>query len=91
MGEAKFTRGPWTLHDMEAFTVVTAEKPGKFIALCDSRHLPVQESQANTVLCAAAPELYEALNAYELMADAPSAIEDMARAALRKARGESNG
>ena len=32
--------GPlWMLHDMEAYTIVTTEKPGRFIALCcDAKH-----------------------------------------------------
>jgi len=36
----------------------------------------------------AAHDLFAALEAYDLMADAPKAIEDQAQAALAKARGE---
>ena len=55
------TPGPWMLHDMEFATVVTAQKPGLFIALCDSATFTRKENLANAYLCIAAPELFKAL------------------------------
>lgn len=57
------TPGPWMLHDMEAATVVTAEKPGLFIAACRSRSHSGDTNHANALLIAAAPEMYDLIAA----------------------------
>lgn len=54
--DAAPTLDGWMLHDMEFATVVTAEKPGLFIALCDSAAFTRKENLAHAELIAAAPE-----------------------------------
>lgn len=51
----------WMLHDMEDLTIVTAKKPGQFIALCDSRSFTDEENADHARLIAAAPDLLAAL------------------------------
>ena len=48
--------GPWMLHDVEAHTVVTEEKPGRFIALCDGGHNTEEENAAHAALMIVALE-----------------------------------
>lgn len=40
----------WMLHDMEFATVVTVQKPGKFIALCDGKSFTPEENLAHAEL-----------------------------------------
>lgn len=61
MADAIRITSSWMLHDMEAHTVVTVEKPGRFIALCDGKHNTEEENKAHTRLVIAAPSLMEAL------------------------------
>ena len=57
----KHTLGLWMLHDTESATVVTVEKPGRFIALCSGIHLTKEEAEANAFRIALLPEIIEAL------------------------------
>ena len=43
------------LHDVEFATVVTAKKPGRFIALCDGKHFAREQSATHARLIAVAP------------------------------------
>ena len=44
------TPGPWMRYDMEFATIVTKQKPGRFIALCDGGLNTKEENDANTAL-----------------------------------------
>ena len=86
MAEPKYTKGPWENVDdayIEAAngTVVVNEM---------NTALPDEQITANAHLIAAAPELYEALEAMLRFGDIGSraAAEIKAHAALAKARGE---
>lgn len=57
----KHIEGPWMLHDMEAFTVVTEKKPGRFIALCDGKENTEEENEAHTCLVIASLDILKAL------------------------------
>jgi hypothetical protein len=86
--DAKFTPGPWIV-DPEDHRLVTTQD-GSVISAAFGRG---SESLANGRLNAAAPELYEALDALVNEPTGapdylPSRLWDAARAALRKARGE---
>jgi hypothetical protein len=101
--ETKWTKGPWSVGarfiegenevlDAEGFSVADPSifasrkaRNGRIV----KRVRPVEEQVANANLIAAAPELYEALDAFMRLGtmDDQSAI-DAARAALSKARGE---
>lgn len=48
---------PWMLHDMEDLTIVTVEKPGKFVAVCASKSFTNAENTDHAHLIAAAPDL----------------------------------
>lgn len=54
--DAMLTPEPWMLHDMEFATVVTAKKPGLFIALCDSASYSEEENTRHAEFIAAAPD-----------------------------------
>ncbi len=61
--------GPWMLHDMEAHTVVTERKPGRFIALCDGGKNTEEENAGIARLIIAAPKLLAALEEMVRVAD----------------------
>ncbi len=91
MSEPKWTPGPWSAHEAKfGWEVVVGERPlyGKSITGWGA----VSTTEANARLIAAAPELYEALEALrpyfegEHYPDHPHCV--LIRAALAKARGE---
>ena len=98
MSETKFTKGDWQAR--KGFIMVSLPLCGEAEAHIidgpdnmDIAYLPkgYPNSKANAHLIAAAPELYEALEAMvkitETYCDEPDEV-DVARAALAKARGE---
>lgn len=92
MSEVGFTRGPWFVR-FGNIGHVKAEN-GALIAKCQ-RLTSLCNLQANAHLIAAAPDLYEALDAclglilsQEMQDGFESQQGHMARAALAKARGE---
>jgi len=94
MSEPKFTPGPWGNVDFALSNEIgTLKNP--LIAVVQSRHCDSpDELRANAHLIAAAPDLYEALEELLTFVQAHNGGELMrvedARAALRKARGESH-
>ena len=53
---AEPTPGRWMLHNREFATVVTAQKPGRPIALCDSGAFSEEENVRHAAFIAAAPD-----------------------------------
>lgn len=102
MSAPKFTPGPWSTHREGHSTVYVDAPLGggvlQEVAACGPTAEGAEQQDANARLIAAAPELYEALEAVELacrMGIPPgevlslnSTIRLAARAALAKARGE---
>jgi len=96
MNELRATRGPWELMEVPRGFIVTADERSYDIAMV--RNLGNHDNKANAALIAAAPELYAALEAlfacdmeHVLMFDGKEdqvAAIQLARAALKKARGE---
>jgi hypothetical protein len=84
---AGFTPGPWAIHPTIAnYVIVPALPVGGPIAdapIYDSEAVPREASLANAQLIAAAPELYEALEAANA-----SMGDGRYNGLLRKARGE---
>ena len=84
----KFTPGPWSVCADRAYV----DGPdGKVVAHCCYERHPSEE-YANADLIAAAPDLYEALEAFIAGADTGYIsvdVDKFARAALARARGES--
>ena len=101
--ETKHTPGPWTLGKGKVTIRETRETGSKgFIARChmpgEWRYRSEEESEANARLIAAAPELMEALDTLTLVVgmtpikgnlEALQEAQDMARAAIKKATGQS--
>jgi hypothetical protein len=102
MSETKFTPGPWSAvnvgtKDEPMMSVKASRISGRQlrheVAICATGDSPQEMENANAHLIAAAPELYEALDALFGGVDdgkitvTPSKIHS-ARAALAKARGE---
>ena len=52
---------PWMRHDMEAGTIVTVEKPGRIIAICDGVSFSDVENQAHADLILRAVNSHDAL------------------------------
>ena len=100
MKEAKFTPGPWIVD--KSFNADIQAPDGLDIATCCAeilnRHTDGEEGIANATLIAAAPDMYEALEAAILeygkpggpwnVPSSPGTWIDKAKAALVKARGE---
>jgi len=91
----KFTGGPW-IHDRPGDIIRSENGIGALVAYVnyeDSHHEKGQPD-ANAALISAAPEMYEALGAIADLADMVDAtrtekkIARMARAAIKKAKGE---
>ncbi len=95
MSEPKWTPGPWTtdLGPNESAEICMAPD-GELIADCYLMTTGNGSGHANARLIAAAPELYEALQAFVnwRYAEDPDdgSVTDAAYAALAKARGESS-
>ena len=70
------TPRPWEFHDMEANTIVTVQKPGQPVALCDAHNLSDDENHANAALIVAAVNSYEELR--EALEDTAEALELLA-------------
>lgn len=97
MNMPQFTPGPWRVCKepfwRDALVVVndaeTVAIAQTFTGRSDSFESPhlVAERYANMTLCAAAPELFEALQ--EMISECRGPIPDKARAALSKALGQS--
>ena len=90
----QFTPGPWTINA----GLSVKGNGGRHIAKVGAEHLDSQTDRANAGLIAAAPEMYEALQAVvdQLQAvGAPGSVYNpaltQARKALAKAKGESGG
>ena len=97
MKEAMFTPGPWTVGGKFGTRVLVGEN-----VLSDMWNIPgpggVDEGKANAHLIAAAPDMYEALEAAILeygkpggpwnVPSSPGTWIDKAKAAIVKARGE---
>jgi hypothetical protein len=63
---------PWMMHDMEPMTVVTAKKPGKFIALFDGRSFDEETNERHARLA------IRAVNRDHLFGELVGALEDIA-------------
>lgn len=94
MNEPKFTKGPWSI-SRYASTHVVANERGICSAGNYSSNMSegvLTENEANAQLIAAAPKLYEALEAMlehaEWSTPQGKAAFDNARAVLAEARGE---
>lgn len=97
MSKAKFTPGPW--HVGRGHGLVTGMSGWKYYPVCwskdDENVCDIVYNKADADLIAAAPEMYEALekiadiNPYMVTSEVAYEIIDIAGAALRKARGES--
>lgn len=96
MTEPKFTPGPWSIGtpppngEQTIGTVV-----GLMVAVATTGVGMAEETKANAHLIASAPELYEALHRlvyspYREGTPSHKKLEDDGKAALAKARGESN-
>lgn len=92
MSEAKFTPGPWIFRKCSAYGISISAKDGESIIGAmecqNTAFLEICDEDAH--LIAAAPELYEALEAvisYGAMTGADW-VSDKVYAALAKARGE---
>ena len=100
MKEAKFTPGPWRVDEL--FCADIQAPDGLDVATCCpwtlNRHTYGEEAEANANLIAAAPDMYEALEAAILeygkpggpwnVPSSPGTWIDKAKAAIVKARGE---
>jgi len=95
MSDTKWTPGPWAIAaGYKTMLLVESRFGGPVCDIechcdVDTGILPSEEEEGNAHLIAAAPELYEALEAYMLMTDAPPAIASKGWSALAKARGQS--
>jgi hypothetical protein len=93
----KFTPGPWEFvyepYDKRIPIRPVCSLPAYPLGWVDSDDVDPEEAQANAALIAAAPELYEALEAVRLCGNAGAKLTREAnrkvRDALAKARGES--
>ena len=92
MNEKRFTPGPWEYHSGVGPTfVIEAATAGQFARVSRWTQGNRAEAEANARLIAAAPDLYEALQAFIDAGDGHDDFTDewpAARAALAKARGE---
>lgn len=95
MSEKKFTPGPWVVYRDMPTDVVVSKSGECSLATLDCGCGDRNTQRANAHLIAAAPELYEALDAclglilnQEMQDGFESQQGHMARAALAKARGE---
>ena len=104
MSKTKFTPGPWTsgirgVLGALRFSVAPENDFGKIVSICgDYGAEDKEESIANARLIAAAPDMYEALEAAILeygkpggpwnVPSSPGSWIEKARAAIAKARGE---
>ncbi len=100
MSETKFTPGPWVVDPKYSRDIQAPD--GLDVATCCpeilNRHTDGEESIANASLIAAAPDMYEALEAAILeygkpggpwnVPSSPGTWIDKAKAAIVKARGE---
>lgn len=95
MSETKFTKGPWKIEGGQFWSGNSPATEFTFMRADDFTF--DFDNEADRALIAAAPDLYEALNAClglltgNMDGDLPDERDpkEMARAALRKARGES--
>ncbi len=97
MSEKKWTPGPWSVCNMTSWCCVDHAEWGTTVAEIGEND---ETGLANAHLIAAAPELYEALQAMidlqenatpfggEIYRDRVDRVFDQCRAALAKARGE---
>ena len=93
MSDARFTPGPWGVVQSSTPCIKRVRGPSFNVQAVmwatDLDESDYRKRQADLHLIAAAPELYEALEAYMLMTDAPPAIASKGWSALAKARGQS--
>ena len=99
MGESKHTPGPWVAEDrvydgtgaavIASYDEFTITMPSRGMVVYVTRPVGVSnaETVANARLCAAAPDLLEALKAVVKVADRKTVEFDLARAAIAKAEG----
>lgn len=97
MSELKATPGPWLVDDMTVYALQDSvwmglpSKENRFFACVQGPKCPADELEANANLIAAAPEMYEALQAFidnsSCQVNFPHECE-AAEAVLQKARGE---
>ena len=88
---SKFTEGPWTFNGGDSAPILHIYAPDNKHVFHESR--PLVEQEASARLIAAAPDMYEALNAlfgFDAKYDGQKWNDSvkMAIAALAKARGE---
>ena len=99
---SKHTPGPWSVTEYENELLVTSEKSGAYVALCDGISATIdssEELQANARLIAAAPDLLHALKSFlrapSAGSNGPGSVTivvqsfnfDAARAAIAKTEG----
>ena len=93
MSDVKWTPGPWDVVQHPTPSIKGIRGPSFDVRAVmwasDLDNSDYERRQADLSLMAAAPELYEALEAYMLMTDAPPAIASKGWSALAKARGQS--
>lgn len=95
MSKCKWTKGPWRVIECDRQYIIEAESIGYDVAIV--RNIGRQDNRANAHVISEAPELYSELAALqswitdEGFEDNPEVAEmcGNARAALAKARGES--
>lgn len=98
MSDTKFTPGPWHIEEWDGESRPVLVGGDKHYALVPAKGAEVHEDQtwANAHLCAAAPDLYAALEAMFAVGTTSECHEGpcghkacgLAKAALAKARGE---
>lgn len=97
--EPKWTPGPWEMRrdgvvtesgDNNRFRFIPIISPWREDAFFEAGEVGHDTAKANARLIAAAPDLYEALNALDKYGHT-DAVWRHAKAALAKARGETNG
>jgi len=93
MSETKWTKGPWGIASFSKADKEISITDG-FDGFCwvDYDDVDHEEMEANAHLIAASPDLYEALVKmlvrFVPVGQSDKAVEELAQAALRKARGE---
>lgn len=86
----KHTLGPWMVFDSDV-SGLSVNSVGECKRVCEMPHNPRKEDRDNALLIAAAPDMYETLNACLLREDiAEGELGDLIRSVLAKAEGPSS-